>query len=69
MTAEKIFWGAVVNQAVMGFVSPGYVYDLDNASITKIDSWSGFSRIVVASVRFSSSAKLRYHPELAPKRY
>ena len=35
MTAEKILWVAVLNQAVIDFVCPGYVYGLDAASIQR----------------------------------
>jgi len=35
MTAEKILWRAVLNQAVIDFASPGYVYGLDTASMQR----------------------------------
>ena len=35
MTAEKILWRAVLNQAVIDFASPGHVYGLDAASIQR----------------------------------
>ena len=35
MTAEKILWRAVLNQAVIDFASPGYVYGLDPASVQR----------------------------------
>ncbi len=35
MTAEKILWRAVLNQAVVDFASPAYVYGLDTASMQR----------------------------------
>ena len=35
MVAERMLWGAVLNQAVVDFVSPGYVYGLDPALIKR----------------------------------
>jgi hypothetical protein len=35
MIAEKVLWRAVLNQAVIDFASPGYVYGLDAASMQK----------------------------------
>ncbi len=35
MSAEKILWRAVLNQAVIDFASPGYVYGLGTASMQR----------------------------------
>jgi hypothetical protein len=35
MIAEKLLWRAVLNQAVIDFASPGYIYGVDAASMQK----------------------------------
>jgi len=35
MTVEKILWRAVLNQAIIDFASPGYVYGMDPALVQR----------------------------------